>query len=205
MTFTWTDELTDARVRDELDRLHPERVKLRPRDVADLQQAFDFVEEMWAPTIARARQLPPSTLYARVNGEYSFIETLRHLLFAWDAWLPRTVLRVQDGYHEWALPPDLPPDAGTPAMWSRDTGWSSSDAAPGLDPVLDLRAERLAHVREYLSGATAEDLQTAATPPPWYPQPASVLFCLRLVLNEEWWHHQYASRDLDRLEQGSQP
>lgn len=49
-------------MRDELDRRHPERTKLRPTDVAGLQQAFDVVEEMWAPTIERARRLRPPML-----------------------------------------------------------------------------------------------------------------------------------------------
>lgn len=121
--FVWTDELKDATIRDELDRRHPQRIKLRPTDVAGLQQASDVVEEMWAPTIERARRLPPPMLHERVNGEYSFVETLRHLLFAWDAWLPRMVLRVSNGYHDWAVPPDLPPDAGRAVMWSIDAGW----------------------------------------------------------------------------------
>src|SRR5439155_14693262 len=112
----WRDELKDAAIRDELDRRHPERTKLRPTDVAGLQQAFDVLEEMWAPTIERARRLPPPLLHERVNGEYSFVETLRHLLFAWDAWL-RGVLRVPDGYHEWAVPPELPADAGRAVLW----------------------------------------------------------------------------------------
>ena len=198
--FDWITELTDRTVRDELDRRHPERLKLRPTDVSGFQQAFDVVEEIWAPTIERARQLPPPKLHDRVNGEYSFIETFRHLLFAWDAWL-RGVLRVPDGYHDWALPPDLPSDVGKPAMWSIDAGWSSShDAAPDLDPMLDVRDERLARVRDYLSDATSEALNSPGTPPPWYPQECSVLFCLSLVLREEWWHHQYAIRDLAVIE-----
>jgi hypothetical protein len=63
------------------------------------------------------------------------------------------------------------------------------------------RAQRWARVRDYLPGATAEDLKIAVTPPPWYPQrECPVLFCFRVVLNEEWWHHQYAIRDLAVLE-----
>lgn len=198
--FVWTDELKDAAIRDELDRRHPERLKLRPRDVEGLRDAFTVVEELWVPTIARARRLSPPKLHDRVNGEYSFVETFRHLLFAWDAWLPRIVLRVPDGYHPWAVPPDLPGDAGRAVMWSFDAGWSSCDAAPELDPVLDVRAERLAYVCDYLSDATSEGLNSPGTPPPWYPHECSVLFCFRVVLNEEWWHHQYAIRDLAVLE-----
>jgi hypothetical protein len=196
----WRDELTDATTRDDLDRRHPERVKLRPTDVAGLQEAFDVLEEVWAPTIERARRLPPTKLHDRVNGEYSFVETFRHLLFAWDAWL-RGVLRVPDGYHEWAVPPELPADAGRTVMWKMGAGWSSSsDAGPDLDPVLDVRAERLSRVRDYLSDAASEDLKSPGTPPPWHPQECSVLYCFRVVIHEEWWHHQFAIRDLAALE-----
>ncbi len=198
--FNWAPGIeNDAAIRDELDRRHPERLKLRPRDVEGLRDAFTVVEELWAPTISRARRLPPTTLHDRVNGEYSFIETFRHLLFAWDAWL-RGVLGVPDGYHEWAIPPEMSVDGGRGTIWSQGVGWSSQDAAPELDPVLDVRAERFARVRDYLSGATSEDLQSPGTPPPWSPQEISVLYCLRLVLFEEWWHHQFAIRDLAVLE-----
>jgi hypothetical protein len=196
----WRDELKDAAIRDELDRRHPERLKLRPRDVEGLREAFTVVEELWAPTIARARRLSPPKLHERVNGEYSFVETFRHLLFAWEAWLPRIIRRVPDGYHEWAVPPELPSDATNPVMWSRETGWSSCDVAPDLDSVLDVRAERSGRVRDYLSDATSDDLKSPGTPPPWHPQECSVLYCFRVVIHEEWWHHQFAIRDLAVLE-----
>ena len=174
----------------ELDRRHPERLRLRPSDVKGLQEAFDAVDEMWAPTIERARRLPPEKLHERVGGEYSFVETFRHLVFATDAWLIRMVLGVPNAYHEWALPPDLPPDA-------------PPDAGPGLDEVLAVRTERMDRLRDYLSAATDEDLAATVSPPDpdGHPQgDTKVLYCFRVVLDEEWWHHQYATRDLAVLE-----
>lgn len=176
----------------ELDRRHPERTKLRPTDVDGLRAAFDVVEEMWAPTIGRARRLPPQKLHERVDGEYSFVETLRHLVFATDAWLTRMVLRVPNAYHEWAVPPDLPPDA-------------PPDTGPGLDPVLEVRAGRTARLRGYLASATQDDLSATVSAPDSTGHPQGthrVLDCFRVVLDEEWWHHQYATRDLDVLERG---
>lgn len=155
-----------------------------------LQDAFDAVDEMWAPTIARARRLPAQKLHERVGGEYSFVETFRHLVFATDAWLIRMVLGVPNAYHECALPPDLPPDA-------------PPDTGPALDEVLAVRAERLGRLREYLSTATDEDLSSRVSPPEadGHPQgDKKVLYCFRVVLDEEWWHHQYATRDLTVLE-----
>jgi hypothetical protein len=175
----------------ELDRRHPERTKLRPTDVEGLRTGFDVVEDMWAPTIERARQLPEEKLHERVGHEYSFVETLRHLLFATDGWLIRIVLRVPNAYHEWDIPPDLPLDA-------------PPDTGPGLDEVLAVRAEQIARLRDYLSSATEADLSTVMTPPDpsGHPQGThQVLHCFQVVLNEEWWHHQYATRDLAVLEQ----
>ena len=174
----------------ELDRRHPERTKLRPTDVDGLRTAYDVIDEMWAATIERARTLRPDKLHERVKGEYSFVETLRHLIFATDAWLTRMVLRVPDAYHEWAIPPDLPLDA-------------PPDTGPELDPVLDVRAERNARIREYLKDATQADLASMQTAPDptGHPQGThKVLDCFRVICNEEWWHHQYATRDLAVLE-----
>ena len=42
---------------------------------------------------------------------------------------------------------------------------------------------------------------TEPVPGPGWPEPRSypVRQCLLVVLNEEWWHRQYAERDLDVL------
>jgi hypothetical protein len=190
----WRDERTDKGLRDELDARHPERLKLRPRDEKGLREAFTVLEDLWAPTIARARNLSPPKLDERVNGEYSFVETLRHLLFVWDAWL------VPEGYHAWGIPPELPGDAPSPVMWSRSTGWAPLKNAPDLDAVLVVRDEYFARVRDFLATATPDDVGAPGSPPPWRQGEASVLYCMRVVLHDEWWHHQFAVRDLAVLE-----
>lgn len=189
----WTEESTGSRSLHsdaELDRRHPERTRLRPTDVDGLRAALDVVDEMWAPTIERARRLPPKEVRDRVGGEYSFMETLRHLIFVTDAWLIRMVLRVPNAYHEWAVAPDLPPDV-------------PPDTGPGLDPVLDVRADRTARLHEYLGSASEDDLSrmVSAPDPTGHPQGTHrVLDCFHVVLGEEWWHHRYATRDLAVLE-----
>jgi hypothetical protein len=174
----------------ELDRRHPERAALRPTDVDGILAAFDVVEAMWAPTIERARRLPPERLHERVGGEYSFLETLRHLLFALDAWALRMVLRTPNATHEWGVPPDLPVDA-PPAD------------GPDLDEVLAVRTEHLQLVRDHVATMSPADLTTPVAAPDPVGHPQGVhrpLDCLRIVLREEWWHHQYAIRDLAVLE-----
>ena len=165
---------------------------MRPTDVAGVVAGFDAVDAMWRPTIARARALPSSILHDRVNGEYSFVETLRHLVFATDAWLMRVALRVSDGYHEWGVPPDLPPDA-------------PPDTGPDLEPVLELRANQHAAVRDHLARTSEDDLRraVAARDPTRFPQGSHrPIDCYRLVLREEWWHHRFAERDLSVVEAG---
>jgi hypothetical protein len=71
------------------------------------------------------------------------------------------------------------------------------DAAPSLDEVLALRRERLARVAEMLRTASNEDLQRTVDSP--NGGTTSVMHCVHVVLNEEWWHNRYATRDLDVL------
>ena len=51
-----------------------------------------MVERLWDGTVARARRLDPDLLHESVDGEWSFIETLRHLVFATDSWIRRAIL-----------------------------------------------------------------------------------------------------------------
>ena len=88
----------------ELDRRHPERAALRPTDVAGALAALDVVDEFWEPTLARVRGLPEEVRYARVADEWSTVETLRHLLFVYDAWFGRAVLGEAAPYHPLGLP-----------------------------------------------------------------------------------------------------
>ncbi len=87
-----------AYVEAELDRAHPERALLRSTDPADLREGWRRLRADWDATLARLRALPPGTERVRVNGEWSTIETLRHLVFAVDAWFRRGVLGVESPY-----------------------------------------------------------------------------------------------------------
>jgi DinB superfamily/Pentapeptide repeats (8 copies) len=180
----------------ELDRRHPGRAKMRPADAAGYREAWDILEPLWQQTVARARSLDPELLHQRVDGEWSFIETLRHLLFATDAWVNRALLGQPSPWDPLDLPHDEMPDE--PSV-PRDR-----EARPSLDEVLALRADRMATVRQVLAGLTDEQLagKTVPVTEPGYPPPESfpVRRCLRAILNEEWQHRLYAERDLDTLQ-----
>jgi hypothetical protein len=182
-------------VKAELERLFPERAKLRATDQAGLAQAWAMIEGIWQTTVTRARALPESSLNERVDDEWSFIETHRHLILATDCWLRRMTKGMDRPYHPWGLAGSWLTD---PASWGLDPA-----AQPSLDEVLDVRRERMAEVQQAIAAATPEELERVCEPPatPGHPrQPHTVLACLHVILNEEWEHHRYAERDLDILE-----
>ncbi|MEV4510131.1 DinB family protein [Dactylosporangium sp. NPDC049525] len=176
----------------ELNRRYPDRVKMRPTDPAGFREAWDVVERLWEGTVQRARRLDPALLHESVDGEWSFIETLRHLVFVTDSWIRRAVLGDPAPWHPLALPWDTMPDIpGVP----RDR-----EARPALDVVLELRRERMATVRTLVDGLTDDWLVADTEPaesPGWPPSRSfPVRECLTIVLNEEWSHRLYAERDL---------
>jgi len=63
----------------------PDRSKMRPADPAGFGEAWDILERLWDRTVERARRLPADLLHESVDGEWSFTETLRHLVFATDS------------------------------------------------------------------------------------------------------------------------
>jgi DinB superfamily/Pentapeptide repeats (8 copies) len=180
----------------ELDRRYPDRAKMRPTGPAGFREAWDIVDRLWAQTVDRARRLPPEQLHESVDDEWSFTETLRHLVFATDAWVRRAILGDPAPWDPLGLPWDGMPD--TPGV-PRDRA-----ARPALDTVLALRRDRMSTVREVIDGLTDESLAADTEPVegPGWPRPASypVSTCLRVVLNEEWEHRLYAERDLAALE-----
>jgi hypothetical protein len=182
-------------VEGELNRQDPERAKMWPHDADGYREAWDILERRWAATVQRAQALPPPRLHERVDDEWSFLETLRHLVFATDAWVGRTLLGDPSPWHPLDLPFDeMPAAPGVP----RDR-----DARPGLEEVLALPADRQATVRRVLADLTDERLAEMTDPVegPGWPPPQSfpVRECLILVLTEEWEHRRYAERDLDAL------
>jgi hypothetical protein len=178
----------------ELNRRMPERAKMRPDDADGFRAAWAILERLWDGTIAHARTFPETELHRGVNGEWSFIETLRHLGFATGAWLERMVLGTVSPWH----PLDLP--------WDEAPGWDGipwdREARPSLDEVLAIRRERQATVRKVMDALTDEQLAATVTrTEPGYPQREDlpVRKCLQVVLNEEWQHRLYAERDLTAL------
>ncbi len=179
----------------ELNRRMPERAKMRPDDSDGFRQAWAVLERLWEGTVARARTFPEATLHRSVDGEWSFIQTLRHLGFASAGWVGRMILGNPAPWH----PLDLP--------WDEAPGWDGipwdREARPSLDKALAFRLERQALVGRVMESLTDEQLASEVTrTEPGWPQEENFPLkeCLRIVLNEEWEHRQYAERDLTKLE-----
>jgi hypothetical protein len=151
---------------------------------------------LWDATVARARELPAEMLHDSVDDEWSFIQTLRHLAFASESWVGRCILGDWSPWHPLSLPWDtMTPRPGVP---------HDRDARPSLDEALSLRLGAMAMVRRVVDDLTDEKLESQTEPlvgPGWPDEGASfpVGECLRIVLNEEWWHRTYAERDLAQL------
>lgn len=179
----------------ELNRLMPERTKMRPDDPDGFRTAWAILERLWEGTVARAREFPESALHRSVDGEWSFIQTLRHLNFASAAWVGRMIGGTTAPWHQLDLP------------WDEAPGWDGipwdREARPSLDEVLTVRRERQAMVRRVVECLTDEQLASKVTRvDPGWPQEHDfpVKECLRIVVNEEWEHRLYAERDLTSLQ-----
>ena len=83
----------------ELNRRMPDRARMRPDDADGFRTAWTILERLWEGTVARARTFPEAALHRRVDDEWSFIQTLRHLNFASAAWVGRMILGNASPWH----------------------------------------------------------------------------------------------------------
>jgi hypothetical protein len=176
----------------ELDRRFPGRAERRAGDPAGLRAAWAALERAWARTLERVASMPSGTVDVSVAGEWSFAQTLRHLVMATDTWLGRAILGREQPYHP----------LGVPNAEYETDGYDLSvfsTVDPSYDEVLDARASRVAMVRDFLATVTADDL-AAPRRNPWAPDhEETTLSCVHVILTEEWEHHRFAVRDLDSL------
>ena len=172
----------------ERDPWFPLRAMLRPSHTDGIRTTWAALEAEWAKTLTRAHALPEDALYESVNEEWSFVQTLRHLVFAMDKWFTAPILGER--FHP----------IGLPNTGSVNFPWPGLDydLRPSVSDALAVRAERAGRFREYLASVAATDLT----------RPVDVLEngtnpvqeCIYTVFEEEFWHNRYAQRDLAQLE-----
>jgi hypothetical protein len=180
----------------ELDRRQPVRLLIRSADPADLRQASRQLRADWAATLERLAGLPEGSEHQRVGGEWSAVETLRHLVFVHDSWFRRCCLGSTGLFTAVGLASEFVPD-------QEEQGLDRS-AAPSLEEVQAVRDVQCAELERWLSTVTADELSAPAPVPagqgwPPYARGKSVLECVHVVLDEEWAHHGFCMRDLDLL------
>lgn len=181
----------------ELDRRHPVRLLIRSATPTDLRQAHHQLQADWTATIERLGRMPDGCADQRVDGEWSAVQTLRHLVFVHDTWFRRCCLGSTRSFTTIGL--------ASPSVPQQAEQGLDRDAAPSLDDVLTVRHEQTLELTHWLATVSAEELSAEAPVPagpgwPPYAQGKSVLQCLHVVLNEEWEHHGFCVRDLSRLE-----
>lgn len=172
----------------EHDRWYPLRAVLRVTEPEDMRVGWAAFGDAWATMLGRVRQLPDAAAHESVGGQWSFVQTLRHLVFAMDKWFTAPLLG--GAFHAVGLV-----DSG-----STGVEWPNvdRDAAPSLADVLAVREEQAARMSAYLAAATKDDLDRTVDIVDAGPH--RVRECISTVLEEEFWHHRYADRDLGRIE-----
>jgi hypothetical protein len=171
----------------EHDRWYPARALVHASDPDGMRRGWALLDDAWAGLVERAQGLSDAQRNERVDGEWSFVETLRHLVFAIDKWFTAPILG--DGFHP----------IGLPNSGSVDFPWPdlNRDASPTFDDALAVWQERSARFREYLAGLDASELDRVVEVLENGPNP--VRECVFTVLEETFEHNRYAERDLKRL------
>src|SRR4249919_3971655 len=117
----------------ELNRRFPGRAEQRAPDPEGLRAAWAALGTTWAATLERVAAMPDGTVDISVDGEWSFAQTLRHLVLATDTWLGRAILDLEQPFHP---------------IGQRDAGAESGDVdmsifttvTPSYTEVLEVRA-----------------------------------------------------------------
>jgi uncharacterized damage-inducible protein DinB len=177
----------------ELNRRFPGRADRRATDPDALRAAWAKLQNTWATTLERVAAMPAGTVEKSVGGEWSFAQTLRHLVMATDTWLGRAILEIEQPYHPVGQPnAEYKTDGNDMSIFTTVT--------PSYAEVLEARAGRVAMVRDFLATISPDMLASTRRNPHNPDYQETTLSCLHVILEEEWEHHRYAVRDLDAIE-----
>ncbi len=168
----------------ERDPWYPLRTMLRPTSAADMRTAWAALDAEWDTAVETVRARPEAAAHERVHDEFSFVQTLRHLVFADDKWF--TVPVLGEPFHP----------SGLPNTGSLDFPFPGLDytLSPTFAEALTVFDDRRAKVRSFLDSITEAD----------FDRPVDVLEngehplqeCIYTLFEESFWHLRYALRDL---------
>jgi len=175
----------------ERDPWHPLRTMTRPSTPDEIRTAWAAMRDAWEATIGRAEQLPEPKRHEQVDGEFSFVQTLQHLVFCMDKWFTVPVLGDE------RLDP-----IGLPNTGSLDFPWPGVDegASPTHAEALSAWRTHAARVTEHLARLTDADLEGDVEVLENGTVPR--LWCFHTICEESFEHDRYAERDLAALRAG---
>ncbi|MEO6122717.1 MAG: pentapeptide repeat-containing protein [Ilumatobacteraceae bacterium] len=168
----------------ERDPWYPLRAMLRPATPVDMRATWAALEAEWAITIGHARSLTDDRVHQSIKEEFSFVQTLRHLVMAMDKWFTAPIL--DEPFDPIALPNKGSLEFPFPGI--------DPAAQPTFDDVLAVRAARSERLRDFLEAVAADDFARSIDVLENGPHP--LVECLYTVFEEEFWHLRYARRDL---------
>src|SRR3954452_15083916 len=130
----------------ELDRRHAVRLLIRSDEPADLREGWRQLRQAWATTIERARLMPEGSEHHGVDGEWSMVETLRHLVFVHDSWFRRCVLGLTEPFTAIGL--------GPPCVMDQEENGLDPSAQRSLDELLAVRNRHASDIEAWLAEVT---------------------------------------------------
>ena len=163
----------------------PQRV---PADPADAQQRAAALSQQLRTTTERAAKFGDDDLHRGVNGEWSTVQSLRHLVMVIDVWLSKTIAGEDDPFHPIGLPPHFVGATIPGSSIDPDANPTFAEACAVLDG-------RLARVREFAASVTEADLARAVG-----THAKTVAGALGVVFDELAAHDSFVNRDLDLIE-----
>lgn len=146
----------DRLIEAELDRLDPERVRLRmadPHDPESVRAVMGRLDEVRSQFFAVLRDAEGRALTTRPAADkWSAIEHVRHLVFAEDLYLNRWMLRSNESWNRLGL---------LPAFLANDARYADvgSQATDDLEAILAAWHEIHAHTQAFVADLTPETLR----------------------------------------------
>jgi hypothetical protein len=160
---------------------------LHPTRLDRMRSGWAAFVAAWDEAIERARRLDEPQRRVSVDGEWSFVQTVRHLVFATDKWFTVPVLGG-----------DFDP-MGLPNTGSLDFPFPGIDvhADPSFEDAVAIWRVCSTGLVNYLADIEPESLNIEVDV--LENGPHAVHDCVGVVFEEHFHHLRYATRDLDRL------
>jgi hypothetical protein len=157
-------------------------------DPALAQASAAAARDRLEATVGRAATFTEEQLQRGVDGEWSTVQSLRHLVLVIDLWLHRTIGGEPDPFHPMALPPSFMP----PKLFPDSS--IDPDARPSFDEACEVVRGRVAALGRYVETVTPDELAR-----PIESHAGTVGGALSVIYTELAAHDRFINRDLDQL------